>query len=110
MAKHNGSSSGAARALTSESELAEEWRILVKVTIADPRWPHDEIDDSRPTHSRGTIRPSLEIYSLVLLEFRRFEFFSFALVLDSLLAFPPAAYDERAGWPGNEIRKFCESS
>lgn len=96
-------------ATTSESELTYEWRVLVEVAIPNPRRPHHEVDDPRPTHSLRAVRPSLKICLLVPLQFRCFEFFTFALVLDSSLARPPAVDNKRTGGPGDEIRIFART-
>ena len=87
---------------TWELELADKRRVLIEVAVPNPRRPHDEVDDTWPTHMRLAVRPHLEIGFLIQLQLRRSEFLSFTFILDSLLAGP--AEHERACGPRVEIR------
>ena len=91
---------------TTKSELADQGRVLFEVAVANPGRAHNEVDNSRPTQSRGTVREEFKICLLVYLQVRWFKFFGFAFVLDGLLACPPAADNERTGRPRDEVRIF----
>lgn len=53
-----------------ESELGYQRRALIEVAVANPPWPHDEVDNPWPSHPSGTVRPDLEIHLLVPRQFR----------------------------------------
>lgn len=90
-----------------KTKLAYEGRTLIEIAVANPCRPDNEVDNSWPAHSRGTVRPRFEVRLLITLQLRRFELFGFALILDGLFA-RPADY-HRASMSGDEIWIFSRT-
>ncbi|MFL6351841.1 MAG: hypothetical protein ACJ74Z_08320 [Bryobacteraceae bacterium] len=85
-------------------ELADQWRVLIKIAVSHPSRRHNEIDDIRPTQMRPTFGPCLKVRFLIALQLRPFEFLGMALILQRLLAGPTNC--EATGAMGNQIWIF----
>src|SRR5271169_1000900 len=77
-----------------ELKFVDQWWVLVKITVADPSGPHDEVHNSRPTHARRAIRVNLEVGFLIVFQVRRSQLLGHAFVLDRLLTSAPPTDDK----------------
>jgi hypothetical protein len=91
----------------SETEFADQRRVLIEVAVANPRRMYDEGHNAWPTHSRRAVRPHLEIDRLVPFQLRRPEFLGLAFVLDRLFTRP--ANHKRTRGPGDEVWIFART-